>query len=124
MLTEVVNAGIYGKSKVSIRHETHGFEKELTEANLVHDGDTGLLALLVELHHSGRDVGGGDDILLGADGRLDDGSVESVGNQGDGEVDSLHGLVESSIIADVEGDGLGVLEALGQLLGALEGTAS
>jgi len=117
--------GLYKVKKSAFEKRQTGFERkiELTQADLVHDSDTGLLALLVELHHGGRHVGGGDDILLGADGRLDDGSVESVGDQGDDEVDSLHGLVEGGIVANVEGDSLGVLEVLGQLLGAFEGTA-
>lgn len=62
-------------------------------------------------------------MLFGADGRLNDQSVEGVGDQGDGQVNLLHGLVQSGIIADIEGDGVGVLEAFAQLLGALEGTA-
>ena len=47
-------------------------------ANLVHDSDARILTLLVELHHGGRDVTCGDDMLLLSDGTLDDGSVESV----------------------------------------------
>jgi hypothetical protein len=39
--------------------------------------------------------------------------VESVGNQRDDQVDLLHGLVESSIITDIKGDSLGVLEISG-----------
>jgi hypothetical protein len=50
--------------------------------------------------------------------------VESVGDQRDDQVDLLHGLVESSIIADIKGDGLGVLEVSSESLGTLEGTAS
>lgn len=45
--------------------------------NLVHDGDTSLLALLIKLEHGGADIASGDDVLLGADGGLDDHSVES-----------------------------------------------
>jgi hypothetical protein len=63
-------------------------------------------------------------MLLGPDGRLDDGGVESVGDQRDDHVDLLHGLVESGIITDIEGDGLGVLEVAGKGLGTLKGTAS
>lgn len=62
-------------------------------------------------------------MLLGADGGLDDIGVEGVGDQGDGEIDLLQGLVKSSIIGDIEGDGLGVLEALAELLSTLEGSA-
>lgn len=45
--------------------------------NLVHDSDTGLLALLIKLQHGRADIASGDDVLLGADGGLDDDSVES-----------------------------------------------
>jgi hypothetical protein len=50
--------------------------------------------------------------------------VEGVGDQGDGDIGLLEGLVKGSIIADIESNGLGVLEARGELLSALEGTAS
>lgn len=93
------------------------------QTNFIHDSDTSLLALLVELHHGRGHVGGGDNVLLGADSRLDDQGVEGVGDQGDSQVDLLHGLVQSGVIVDIEGDGIGVLEAFAELLGALEGTA-
>lgn len=60
---------------------------------------------------------------FGADGRLDDQRVEGVGDQGDDHVGLLDGLVKSTGIADVKGDGLGVLEALAELLGTFEGSA-
>jgi hypothetical protein len=50
--------------------------------------------------------------------------MESVGDQGDDQVDLLHGLVQGGIIADIEGDGLGVLESRGKRLGTLKCTAS
>ena len=62
-------------------------------------------------------------MLLCPDGALDNLSVESVGDQADDEVDLLESLVQSSIITDIEGDGLGVLEAIAQLLSTLKGTA-
>lgn len=98
--------------------------RKLTQANLVHDSDTSLLALLVEFLHSRRDIRGGDNILLSANSRLDNSGVESVGDQRDDQVGLLHSLVQGSIIADIEGDGLGVLEARGKRLGTLKGTAS
>lgn len=122
----MINTGVY-KVRRSVSHKTQTtwFEGEiLTQADLVHDSDTSLLALGVELLHSGRNIGGGDNILLGADSRLDDGGVESVGDQRDDQVDLLHGLVESGIIADIKGDGLGVLEVASEGLGTLKGTAS
>ena len=61
-------------------------------------------------------------MLLCPDGALDNLSVESVGDQADDEVDLLESLVQSSIITDIEGDGLGVLEAGTELLGGFEGT--
>lgn len=61
-------------------------------------------------------------MLLGADSTLDDLGVEGVGDQRDDQVDLLKGLVQSSVIANIKGDRIGVLEALAQLLGTLEGT--
>ena len=62
-------------------------------------------------------------MLLGADGGLDDSSVEGVGDQADDQVVLRQGLVESSIIGNIKGDGLGVLEVPAELLGTLEGSA-
>lgn len=93
------------------------------QTNLVHNGDPGLLAVFLELQHSRRDVRGGDDVRLGADTGLDDQGVEGIGDQGDGQIDLLQGLVEGGGIVDVERDGLGVFEALAELLGAFEGAA-
>lgn len=93
------------------------------QTNLVHHGDTGLLALLVELHHGRGDIGGGDNVLLGADGRFDDQGVEGVRDQGDGQVNLLHDLVQGGVIVDIEGNSLGVLEAFAQLPGAFESPA-
>lgn len=60
---------------------------------------------------------------FGANGRLDDQRVEGVGDQGDDHIGRLDGLVKSSGITDIEGNGLGVLEALAELLGTFEGSA-
>lgn len=60
---------------------------------------------------------------FGADGRLDDQCVKGVGDQGDDHIGRLDGLVKSSGIVDIEGNGLGVLEALAELLGTFEGSA-
>ena len=62
-------------------------------------------------------------MLLGPDSRLDNEGVEGVRDQGDSHIDLGKGLVESSFITDIEGNGLGVLEALAELLGVLEGSA-
>lgn len=62
-------------------------------------------------------------MLLGADGRLDDQGVEGVGDQGDGDIVLRESLVEGLVIADIEGNGSGILEAFAELLGALEGSA-
>jgi hypothetical protein len=63
-------------------------------------------------------------MLLGPDSRLDHEGVESVRDQGDSKVDLVEGLVESTGIIDVQRNGRGVLETLGELLGTFEGTAS
>lgn len=62
-------------------------------------------------------------MLLGPDSRLDNEGVEGVRDQGNSHIGLLKSLVESSFIADIEGNGLGVLEALAELLGVLEGSA-
>jgi hypothetical protein len=63
-------------------------------------------------------------MLLCADGRLDDKSVEGVRNQGNSKVNLLEGLVQSGGIVHIEGDSLGVGETFAELLSALEGSAS
>ena len=62
-------------------------------------------------------------MLLGLDGGLDDEGVEGVGNEGDDKVVLADLLLERIGVGDVEGDGTGVLEALGERLGAVKGTA-
>jgi hypothetical protein len=94
------------------------------DTDLVHDGDTGILALLVKLHHGGGDIAGGDNVLLLSDGTLDDGSVEGIGDQRDDKVVLGDLGVEGLLVVDIEGNGVSVLDALGKGLGALEGSAS
>jgi len=62
-------------------------------------------------------------MLLGLDGGLDDESVEGVGNEGDDQVVLADLLLERIGVGDVEGDGAGVLETLGEGFGAVKGTA-
>lgn len=93
------------------------------EADLVHDGDAGLLGGGVQLQHGRADVAGGDDMLLLADGRLDDLGVEGVWDQGDDEVVLGDGGVEGLCVVDIEGGRLCALDAGGELLGGLEGPA-
>lgn len=50
--------------------------------------------------------------------------MESVRDKRNDNIGLAQGSVEGSIIVDIERDGLGVLEARGKGLGALEGTAS
>lgn len=93
------------------------------QANLVHDGNAGCFGLGVELEHGRRDVAGGDHILLVADGRLDDGGVEGVGDQADDQVVLGHLGVQRLVVGHVERDGMRVLDALGELLGRGQGAA-
>lgn len=90
------------------------------KTNLVHDGDTSGLGLLVQLHHSWGDVGSGDDILLSLDSSLDDGSVVDIRDEGDGEVVTGDSGLEGAGIRDVEADGVGVGETSSELLGRAE----
>jgi hypothetical protein len=66
--------------------EEQAWRKEPTQTDFIHDSDAGILALLVELQHSRRNVACGDDMLLLSDGRFDDGGVEGVGDQADDKV--------------------------------------
>lgn len=94
------------------------------KTDLVHDGDAGILALLVKLHHGGRDVAGGDNILLLSDGGLDDGGVEGVGDQADDEIMLGDLGVESLVVGDIERDGSSVLGTGRERFGRLESSAS
>lgn len=93
------------------------------KTDLVHDCDASLLSILLQLHHGRGDVRSSDYILLGADSSLDDGSVMDVWDEGDDELDLGQLGVQGSRVIDVQGDGVGVLDALAKPLGALEGTA-
>lgn len=93
------------------------------QPNLIHNRNSRLLALVLQLQHRRRDIRGRDDVGLGADTRLDHQRVEGVRDQGDGQVDLFEGLVQRSGIVDIEGNGLGVFEPGAELLGALEGAA-
>lgn len=95
-----------------------------TQTNLVHYGDTGVLGLLVQFHHSGRNVARGDHMLLLADGGLDDCGVEGVRDQADNQVMLANLSIKCLIVGYVEGDGGGMLNALGERLGRSEGPAS
>lgn len=94
-----------------------------TQTDLVHNRDAGILALLVELHHSRRDVAGGDNVLLLTDGGLDNGGVEGIGDQADDQIVLRDLGVQSLIVGDIKGDGSGILDAGREGLGRFEGSA-
>lgn len=94
-----------------------------TQANLVHDGDAGGLGLGVELLHGRRDVAGGDDVHLLADGGLDDLRVEGVRDKADDEVMLANLSVQRLLIVDVQRDGVGVGDADRERLGRRERAA-
>lgn len=94
------------------------------KTNLVHDCDSGILGSLVKLQHGWGDIAGCDNVLLVADRRLDDLCVEDVWDKGNDEVVLSYDGVECGCVVDVDGDGLGVLDAFGELLRAFESTAS
>lgn len=95
-----------------------------TKANLVHDSDARILALLVELEHSRGDVARSDDVLLLSDGGLDDGGVEGIRDQADDKVVLGHLGVEGGIVGHVEGDGRSILDTGRQGLCGFESPAS
>lgn len=105
------------------RYHSNISKRKPTQANLVHDRDARILALLVELHHGRRHVAGGDDMLLLADSGLDDSGVERVGDQADDEVVLGDLRVEGLLVGDVERDGVGVLDAGRERLGVLQSPA-
>lgn len=117
---EVVDTGV---KLYNLSASFHHPNTSTTYTNLVHDGDAGILGLLVKLHHGRGDVAGGDDILLISDGGLDDGGVVCVGDQANDQVVLGNGSIESLFVVDVEGDGSGKLDALGELLGTFESSA-
>lgn len=93
------------------------------ETDLVHDRDASILTLLVQSLHDIADVARRHNVLLVADGALDDIGVEGVGNEGDDEVDLGHCGIESLGVGDVERNWVCVGDALTELFGGLEGTA-
>jgi hypothetical protein len=98
--------------------------KEPTQPDLVHDSDAGILALLVKLQHSRRNVARGDDMLLLTDGRLDDGSVEGVGNQADNKVVLRQLGVQGLVVGNIERDGGGILNTGRESFGRFKSSAS
>lgn len=95
-----------------------------TETNLVHDGDSGILALLVQLHHGGGDIARGHNILLVSNSRLDDGGMEGIRNQADDQVVLGDLSIQSLGVGNVERNGRRELHAGGETLSSLEGSAS
>jgi hypothetical protein len=49
--------------------------------------------------------------------------MEGVGDQGDDKITSADLGIKSRLVGDIEGDGAGVLEPFGELLGGFEGPA-
>lgn len=93
------------------------------QTDLVHDCDAGVLCSLIQLKHGWRDIGSGDNVLLLADGRLDNSGMESVWDEGNDQVVFADSGVQSLLVGDIEGDWGSVLDAFGELLCALKGTA-
>jgi hypothetical protein len=78
--------------------------------------------LVLEFQHGGGDVAGCDDILLLANGRFDDSGMEGIRDQRDDQVDFGNFGVECFVIGDIEGDGVGVLDAFTEGFGTFEGS--
>jgi hypothetical protein len=94
------------------------------QTDLVHNNDSGVLGLLLESLHGGRNVRSGDNVLLVPDSALNNSSVVDVRNEGNHEVTVGDGGIEGSSIGNVNGDGLGTSEVGSHLLGGLESSAS
>lgn len=99
-------------------------EKKPTQADLIHDRDADVLALLVEFQHGRRNVACGDDMLFQPDGGLDDIDVEGVGDQADDQVMLRELGVQGLVVGNIERDGVCVLDTSRERLGGLEGPAS
>lgn len=97
----MVNARVYTKKLVNYTWRI-GRIKGHTEANLVHDCDSGILALLVQLHHCGGNVAGRDNVLLFANSRLDDIDMIDVWNQADDQVMLGNFGVQSIVVQDID----------------------
>lgn len=63
-------------------------------------------------------------MLLLVDSGLDDLGVESIWDQGDDQVDLGNLCLKSLRVGDIDRDGIGVLEAFTELLGAVQSPAS
>lgn len=94
-----------------------------TKTNLIHDSDSGILALLVQLHHGRGNVAGGHHILLVSNSRLDDGGMESVRDQADDQVMLGDLGIQRLGVSNVERNRRRELHASGKTLGSLEGSA-
>lgn len=62
-------------------------------------------------------------MLLVSDGRLDDGGVVGVRDQANDQVVLGDGSIEGLFVVDIEGDGRGKVDALGELLCLFESSA-
>lgn len=90
------------------------------KTDLVHNDDTSLLRLLVELSDSRGNVAGSHNVGLALDGGLDDGGVVGIGDERDDEVMSSNFALEISSGVNVKGDGARVRKAIDQALGGRE----
>ena len=79
------------------------------KANLVHNCNPCVLALLLQLQHGRRYVASGDHVLLFANRRLDDCGVKRVRNQRYNKVTSTDLSIEGRFVSDIERDWAGVL---------------
>ena len=95
----------------------------ITYTNLVHNGDSRVLCLLVKLEHGWGDIASSDNVLLVSDSGLDDDGVEGVWDQADNKIVLCYSSVESFLIGDIERDWLCKLDALGELLCTFQSSA-
>lgn len=78
---------------------------------------------MFKLEHGWGDITRGDNVLLVSNRGLDDGSVESIRDQANNKIVLRYRSVESVFVSDIEGDWLCELDALGELLCAIESSA-
>lgn len=92
----------------------------ITYTNLVHNCDSCVFCLLFKLEHGCGDITRGDNVLLVSDRGLDDGRVEGVWDQANNKIVLCYRSVKGFVVSDIEGDWLCELDALGELLCAVE----
>jgi hypothetical protein len=85
------------------------------QTDLVHNCDSCILALLIKLQHSRRDIRSGNDVFQLSYSRFDNGSMIRVWDQTDDQVVLCDLSIEGLLIANIERYWVGKLNTFGEL---------